>query len=74
MVDKELFGIGIVARRSVRTCRPLFEGIDMFEKKRNSDEVTILCANLIVWIPCKLCIISRCSTSILAVVILSGKY
>jgi hypothetical protein len=74
LVDKEVFGVGIVARCSVRTCRPTFEGIDMFEKNSNSDEFTILCAILNVRIPCKLCIISRCSTSIFVVVILSGKY
>jgi len=74
MVNKEVFGVGIVARRSVTTCRPIFEGIDMFEKKRNSDEFTILCAILNVRILCKLCIISRCSTSLLVVVILSAKY
>ena len=30
LVNEEIFGVGIVARRSVRTCRPIFEGIDFF--------------------------------------------
>jgi len=74
LVDKEDFDVGRVARRSVITCRPIFEGIDMFEKNSNRDEFTILCAILYVRIPCKLCIISRCSTSIFVVVNLSDKY
>ena len=41
LVDKEVFGVVILARRSVRACRPIVEGIDIFEKNINSDEFDV---------------------------------